>query len=127
MGKKRKSGVSGPEGQSSPVKVKEDKKAKKAKKIKKEVREEEDDNEQHSGKKDNLGIGLIIKLKKLFSLISDMELNVSPSSGGATHPASAALHADDEQDLPPAHILHKLMDRIEAILPKDDTVKYDSR
>ena len=34
---------------------------------------------------------------------------------------------DEEIDMPPDNILYKLVDRLEAQLPRDDHVKYDSR
>ena len=34
---------------------------------------------------------------------------------------------EEELDMPPNSILYKLVDRLENQLPKDDTVKYDSR
>ena len=34
---------------------------------------------------------------------------------------------EEELEMPPAPILYKLVDRLENQLPKDDTVKYDSR
>ena len=33
----------------------------------------------------------------------------------------------DAEELPPAEVLLRLVDRIEEQLPKDDTVKFDSR
>ena len=36
-------------------------------------------------------------------------------------------HEEEELEMPPSPILYKLVDRLENQLPKDDTVKYDSR
>ena len=38
-------------------------------------------------------------------------------------------HENEEEmlEMPPTPILYKLVDRLESLLPKDDTVKYDSR
>ena len=34
---------------------------------------------------------------------------------------------DEDVEMPPDNILYKLVDRLEAQLPRDDHVKYDSR
>ena len=60
---------------------------------------------------------------------SKKELKAAAKKAAKGNDSDEEFQKEDEEDveMPPDNILYKLVDRLEAQLPRDDHVKYDSR